>query len=144
MRNIKGTANSSSFLGVKIMHVPYQGSWEIIFVHKSWNYINLEGNRLWNPINLCSGFQTTFSFHPSPLPTKLRHQVWDWSIYSYELRQSDQITTDGFWLQDVSTDWCLLNHHHLSPPDSHPPPPPPQCSGKSHYFIILEKYLSKR
>lgn len=24
--------------------------------------------------------------------------------YSYDPRQSDQITTDGFWLQDVSTD----------------------------------------
>lgn len=141
MRNIKGFANASPFLGGGKCTDLTKAAREIIFVHKSWNYINLEGNRLWNPINLCSGFQTMFSFHPSPLPTTLRHQVWDLRITTTILAKVTKLQLMAFgsrMFQQTSVCWTITT-------SLHPALPLPQKkgSGKSHYFIILKKYLSK-
>lgn len=37
-----------------------------------------------------------FSFHPSSLPTKLRHQVWDLNITAMILAKVAKLQLEGF------------------------------------------------
>lgn len=62
-----------------------------------------------------------FSFHPAPLPTKLRHQVWDLRITAMILAKVTKLQLMAFGSRTFQQTSCLLNHHNLSPP-SHPPP----------------------
>lgn len=110
---------------------------EIISVYKSRNYINSEGNKLWKPINLCSGFQTTFSFSPSPLPAKLRHQVCNWRITAMILAKVTKLQLKALGsrkFQQTNVYWSIP-----TPPQLTTLPPSPQgiiiIYHLSHYFL---------
>lgn len=141
MRNIKEFANSSPFLGEKYnAYTLHQGSQRNDLCTQKLKSYKLGRQQVMNPINLCSGSQTMFSFHPSPLLTKLRHQVWNLRITAMIFAKVTKLQLMAFGsrtFQQTSVCWTVTN----------PPlqtPLPIKRSGKSHYFIILKKYLSKR